>query len=57
MSSESPEDPFQSPEVIQVSTVKTPGVLGMVGAVIISLLAAGGACCDTGEIRPLKTCV
>lgn len=45
MSCESPEDPFQSPEVTQVSTVKTPGVLGMVGSVIISLLAAGGACC------------
>ena len=50
MSSESPEDPFQNPEVTKVSTVKTPGVktpgvLGMVGAVIISLLAAGGACC------------
>ena len=45
MSSESPEDLFQNPEVTKVSTVKTPGVLGMVGAVIISLLAAGGACC------------
>jgi hypothetical protein len=45
MSSESPEDPYRSPEVTQVSTVKTPGVLGMVGVVIISLLAAGGACC------------
>ena len=50
MSSKSPGDPFQNPEVTKVSTVKTPGVktpgvLGMVGAVIISLLAAGGACC------------
>ncbi len=45
MSDESPEDPYRSPDVTQVSRVKTPGVLGMAGAVVISFLAAGGACC------------
>jgi len=47
MPSESTESPFRPPSEVNESNPNTPGVLGMFGAVVISGLAGGGACCGS----------
>lgn len=47
MSDESSDSPYRSPETPAPSSVRTPGTLGMFGAVVISLTSAGGVCCGS----------
>ena len=47
MSSESPESAYRPPAEGNASNPTTPGVLGIFGAVVISVLAGVGACCGT----------